>query len=51
MTAALPAFSVAEKAPYCCSLLAVYRYTGPETWARFNEQRPEYQLWYYGTLA
>ncbi len=43
--------SVADKLHNARSLLADYRDGGPDTWARFNEQRPEYQLWYYETLS
>lgn len=43
--------SVADKLHNARSLLGDYRAAGPETWARFNERRPEYQLWYYVSLA
>lgn len=43
--------SVADKLHNARSFLADYRDAGPETWAKFNEQRAEYQLWYYEALA
>lgn len=43
--------SVADKLHNARSFLADYLAAGPETWAKFNEQRPEYQLWYYVSLA
>jgi len=43
--------SVADKAHNAGSLLEDYRRIGPEVWGRFNEPRPEYQLWYYAELA
>lgn len=43
--------SVADKLQNAGSFLADYRGAGPETWARFNESRAEYQLWYYEALA
>jgi len=43
--------SVADKLHNARSFLADYLAAGPETWAKFNEQRPEYQLWYYASLA
>ncbi len=42
---------VADKLHNARSFLADYRDAGPETWAKFNEQRAEYQLWYYEALA
>lgn len=43
--------SVADKLHNARSFLADYRDAGPETWAKFNEQRAECQLWYYEALA
>ncbi|HEY8057975.1 MAG TPA: HD domain-containing protein [Acidimicrobiales bacterium] len=43
--------SVADKLDNGRSILEDYRAVGDEIWARFNEQRPEGQLWYYATLV
>jgi (p)ppGpp synthase/HD superfamily hydrolase len=43
--------SVADKLHNARSFLADYLAAGPETWAKFNEQQPELQLWYYVSLA
>lgn len=43
--------SVADKLHNARSLLVDYAETGPATWERFNESRPEYQLWYYAAVT
>jgi (p)ppGpp synthase/HD superfamily hydrolase len=43
--------SVADKLHNARSILSDYTATGPKFWVRFNEKRPEYQLWYYGSLT
>lgn len=42
--------SVADKVQNARALLEDYRLVGDDVWARFNEQRPAGQLWYYATL-
>ncbi len=43
--------SVADKLDNGRSILDGYQEVGDEIWARFNEQRPAGQLWYYATLV
>jgi (p)ppGpp synthase/HD superfamily hydrolase len=43
--------SVADKLDNGRSILEDYQEVGDEIWARFNEERPEGQLWYYTTLV
>lgn len=43
--------SVADKLHNASSIRDDYVAVGDELWTRFNEQRPEGQLWYYTSLA
>ena len=43
--------SVADKAQNARTILEAHRAVGDEVWSRFNEQRPEGQLWYYAKLV
>ena len=43
--------SVADKLHNATCILEDYDAIGAELWKRFNEKRPEAQLWYYVSLA
>lgn len=43
--------SVADKLHNATCILEDYEAIGAELWERFNEKRPEVQLWYYTALA
>jgi len=43
--------SVADKLHNATCILEDYEAVGAELWQRFNEKRPEAQLWYYTSLA
>ena len=43
--------SVADKVQNARTILENHRDLGDEVWSRFNEQRPDGQLWYYATLV
>jgi (p)ppGpp synthase/HD superfamily hydrolase len=43
--------SAADKLANARDILEDFTEVGDELWTRFNEQRPEAQLWYYASLA
>ena len=42
---------MADKLHNARSILEDHQQVGDEIWSRFNEKRPEGQLWYYATLV